>query len=380
MIIRVSNLIVKELIQFGRDKMLAAFILLAPALQLILMAQNIERGITEQPVVVWDQDRGRFSRQLVAKLDNTEELRVAYQVQGMEQVRRLMDRGDARLAVIIPVGFSEELNRSYLPQHGARLESAIQVGVIADATNTLAASTTLGAATGAIGRLTADLATNYGLVSTEFVDFRSDVRFNPTMDFRDFSIPAQLGFITYQVTLAIASLGLARERELGTLEQLMVTPLRRLELALGKGIPALAIGCLNFVMMWAITLLMFQVPMNGSVLLLVGLTLLFVSTVVSWGMVISAISRTQQQAILFVFILAMVEITFSGFMVPVKNMPSFLQFISRFAPLQHYLVIIRSIMLKGAGLRELWPQVLALVGLSIVMGVLSLRIVGQRSS
>ena len=380
MVIRIGNLIVKELIQFRRDRMLAIFILLAPALQLILMAQNVERGITEQPVVVLDRDHGRFSRQLVVNLDNTDELQVAYYVQSMERVRSLMDQGDARLAVVIPAGFTEELSRSHLPQWGSRPGSPIQVGIIADATNTLAASTTLGAATGAVGRLTASLTTSYDLVFTEFVDFRSDIRFNPTMDFRDFSIPAQLGFITYQVTLAIAALGLARERELGTLEQLMVTPLRRLELALGKGVPALGIGSLNFAIMWAITLVVFQVPMNGSVFLLGGLTLLFVATVVSWGMVISAISRTQQQAILFVFILAMIEITFSGFMVPVKNMPPFLQFISRFAPLHHYLVIIRSIMLKGAGLRELWPQALALAGLSIVMGALSLRIVGQRRS
>jgi ABC-2 type transport system permease protein len=113
--------------------------------------------------------------------------------------------------------------------------------------------------------------------------------------------------------------------------------------------------------------------MNGSVLLLFALTLLFVVTVVNWGLVISSISRTQQQAILFVFILAMMEITFSGFMVPVKNMPAFLQVISRFAPLQHYLVIIRSIMLKGAGLDVLWPQILALVALSLILGAVSLR-------
>lgn len=380
MIIRTGNLIIKELIQFRRDRMLSIFILLAPALQLILMAQNVERGITEQPVAILDQDHGRLSRQLVVNLDNTEELHVVYHVQSMDQVRDLMDQGDAHLAVVIPAGFSQELTNSRSPQQKTRAVAPIQVGIIADATNTLAASTTLGAATGVVGRLTADLATNYGLVSTEFIDFRTDIRFNPSMDFRDFSIPAQLGFITYQVTLAIASLGLARERELGTLEQLMVTPLRRLELALGKGIPALAIGSLNFAMMWVISLLVFQVPMNGSVFLLAALTLLFVATVVSWGMVISAISRTQQQAILFVFILAMIEIAFSGFMVPVKNMPSFLQFISRFAPLQHYLIIIRSIMLKGAGLQELWPQVIALVTLSLVMGVVSLRIVGQRSS
>jgi ABC-2 type transport system permease protein len=198
------------------------------------------------------------------------------------------------------------------------------------------------------------------------------------MDFQDFSIPAQLGFITYQITLAVAALGLARERELGTLEQLMVTPLRGFELTLGKGIPAAAVGSLNFALLFIISLTVFQVPMNGSLALLAALTLLFVAAIVGWGLVLSAISRTQQQAILFVFILAMVEITFSGFMVPVENMPPFLQVISRLAPLQHYLIIIRGIMLKGAGLEELWSQTMALAVLAVVTGLASLRIIARR--
>jgi ABC-2 type transport system permease protein len=118
--------------------------------------------------------------------------------------------------------------------------------------------------------------------------------------------------------------------------------------------------------------------MNGSLLLLAGLTLLFITTVVSWGVVISAISHTQQQAILFVFIQAMVDVTFSGYLVPVKNMPAFLQFVSRFVPLQHYLVIIRSVTLKGAGLHVLWPQVAALAGLTLIMGLIALRTATHR--
>jgi ABC-2 type transport system permease protein len=216
------------------------------------------------------------------------------------------------------------------------------------------------------------------MIVPEFIDFRTNVRFNPTMDIRAYSVPAQLGFITYQVTLAVAALGLARERELGTLEQLMVTPLRHFELTVGKGIPAIAIGGVNFAVMWFISLVVFQVPMNGSPLLLAALTLLFVTTEVSWGLVISSISRTQQQAILFVFIQAMVDMTFSGFMVPVKNMPALLQFISRFVPLQHYLSIVRGIMLKGAGLGELWPHVVALILLSLGMGFVALRSVSRR--
>jgi ABC-2 type transport system permease protein len=242
----------------------------------------------------------------------------------------------------------------------------------------MAASVTMRAAAGAVDRFSADLAGSYGQVTPEFVDFRTDVPFNPLLDYRDSTIPAQLGFITYQVSLAVAALGLARERELGTLEQLMVTPLRRSDLALGKGIPAIAVGALNFSVMWFICMTLFQVPMNGSPALLVALTLLFITAIVSWGVVISSISRTQQQAILFVFILAMVDMAFSGFMVPVRNMPPLFQVIARFVPLRYYLTIVRSIMLKGASLQQLLPEVAALAALCVALGALALFSVARR--
>jgi ABC-2 type transport system permease protein len=369
MLLRIQNLIIKELIQFGRDRVLTLFILLAPALQLILMAQSIERGVTEQPVAILDLDRSPQSRQLITALDNTEELHIQFYIESTDEMRRLIDEGKARMAVIIPAGFARELSSSQSPQ---------QIQIIVDATNTVAASMTMGAATGVVNRFSSDLATSLGLMVPQLIDIRSNVRFNPTMDFRDFSVPAQLGFITYQVTLAVAALGLARERELGTLEQLMVTPLRRFELTVGKGLPAVAIGAVNFAVMWFISLTVFQVPMNGSPLLFAAMSLLFIAAVVGWGLVISAISRTQQQAILFVFIQAMVEIALSGFMVPVENMPPILRTISHFVPLRHYLVIVRSVMLKGAGLDELWPHVLALVFLSVIMGLIALRSVARQ--
>jgi ABC-2 type transport system permease protein len=368
MLNRVSNLIVKELIQFGRDWVLTLFILLAPALQLILMAYASERGVTEQPVALLDLDRSRLSRQLAVNLDNAAELRLQFHAESMEELRYLLDAGQARLATIIPAGFGQGLLSA---------QSTQQIQVIVDATNTVAASVTMNAAQGVVGRFSSDLAAEHGLVMPEFIDFRTNVRFNPTMDFRDFSIPAQLGFITYQVTLAVASLGLARERELGTLEQLMVTPLRRLELTVGKGFPAIAIGGLNFAVMWGISLIVFKVPMNGSPLFLVALSLLFISVQVGWGLVISAVSRTLQQAILFVFVQAMVDVAFSGFLVPVKNMPALLQAISRLVPLQHYLVIMRSVMLKGAGPAELWPQILALGGLGLTIGLVAMHSVAR---
>lgn len=360
MLLRIRNIIVKELIQFRRDRLLTAFILLAPMLQLVLMAQAVERGINEQAVVILDLDRTSFSRELLANLDNSQELRVEYYVDSMDQVQNLLDEGRARLAVLIPAGFSKDIAQLLAPG-----SDAVTVQIIADATNTVAASIALSGATDVLTRFSSDLAAGYGLVVPEFIDFRTNLRFNPTLDFRKHTIPAQVGLITYQVALAVAALGLARERELGTLEQLIVTPLRRFELTLGKGLPAVAVGAVNFLFMWLISLVGFKVPMTGSVSLLWGLTLLFVAAVVGWGVVLSAVSRTQQQAILFVFIQVMVDMAFSGFLVPLKNMPALLQAIARFVPLQHYLVIIRAVMLKGAGIPELWPHILALALLSV---------------
>ncbi len=367
--VRIGNLVVKELIQFGRDRLLSTFILLAPALQLLLMAAAVEQGINEQPVAILDLDRSRLSRQLVMLLDNSEELDVEFYVDSLDEMRRLLDLGEVRLAAIIPVDFAQGLLD---PTATERIQ------IVVDATNSMASGVVASAATGVVGRFSADLAASYGIVVPEFIDFRTEIRFNPTMDVRDFTIPAQLGFITYQVTLAVAALGLARERELGTLEQLMVTPFRRLELAVGKGIPAVAIGGINFAAMWSISRIIFDVPMNGSVPLLAALTLLFIGAVVGWGIFISAVSHTQQQAILFVFIQAMVDVTFSGFLVPVNNMPTVLRTIAYFVPLQHYLVIIRGVMLKGAGLDELWPQVAALAALSLAVGLVGLRSVARR--
>jgi ABC-2 type transport system permease protein len=376
LIVRVLNLIRKELIQFRRDRLLALFILLAPALQLILLARTVERGIRQQPVAILDLDRSPRSRELWSRLDNTEELQIRYQVDSEDQVRALLDEGKARLAVIIPAGFARELERVYASDAGASPARTVQV--LSDATNTVAASITMGAAAAAVNRFSADLAEGRGSVVPELIDFRTNVRFNPGMDIRTYTIPAQLGFITYQVTLAVAALGLARERELGTLEQLMVTPLRRPELALGKGIPAMVIGGLNFLAMWAIGIVVFHVPMNGSPLLLVGLTVLFLFAVVSWGLLLSAISRTQQQAILFVFIQAMIDMTLSGYLVSTRNMPPLLRALSQFVPLQYYLDIVRNVMIKGAGLAELWPQALALAALGLVMSGVALRSVARR--
>lgn len=356
MLSRISNLVVKEFIQFFRDWRMTGLILTLPVLQLILLAQATGSRISDLQVAVLDFDRSSGSRQLVAALDNRRELSVAHYPETLAGTRHLLDQGEATLAIIIPSGFAADLSD---------VSRMAKVQLIADASNDIPGSIALNAARGAVAVFAAN--------PVSIVELRTTVRFNPHFDFRYFSVPAQVGFIVYQVTLTVASIGLARERELGTLEQLMVMPLRRIELVIGKAVPALVIGMLNFVLMLAITILVFDVPLRGSLLLLFGLTLLFVITEIGYGMLISAIARTQQQAILFVFVLAMMDMTFSGYLVRLKNLPVMLQAIAQVVPFSHYLVIIRGVMLKGAGLDALWPHAAAMLLMGLLVTAVAVR-------
>ena len=203
------------------------------------------------------------------------------------------------------------------------------------------------------------------------LNVRTQVRFNPTLNVSFFVISAQLGFIIYQVALIVAALGITRERELGTLEQLLVTPLQRVELIIGKAIPAVDRGQRQFLHHVADRdSRVSNLPMRGSFPLLFCLSVLFIIAEVGWGLMISAFSHTQQQAVLFVFVLAMTDVAFSGYTVPVERLPQVMQWLAQLFPFQHYLQILRGVMLRGADLSTLWPQALALVVLAIgSMGV-----------
>jgi len=361
---RIRNLVRKEFIQISRDRVLIVFLILAPVLQLALLAQTTSRSIRERPLAVLDLDRSHFSRQLIAALENTETLSLCCMPPDQEAVRRLLDRGQADLAVVIPAGFADRLLDADTPA---------QVQLIADGTNNVVASNVLVAAEGAIARFGGQVASKYGAstAAADPIDFRVSIRYNPTLNTRHYTIPAQVGFIIYQVTLAVASVSLAREREVGTLEQLIIAPLSRLEIIIGKAVPPLVIGAVDFALMLAITILVFDVPMRGSLALLAALTLLFIVAETSWGLMISTIARTQQQAVLFVFVQAMLDMTFSGYLVPVKNLPWLLRLISNLVPMQHYLAVIRNIMLKAATVSVLWSHIAALAGLGLLISMLA---------
>ncbi len=367
MLARIWNLVVKEFIQLRRDRLLTFFIVSIPLVQLILFARSTGRGFNHLPMAVLDLDGSQLSRRLITVLDNTQELDARYYPRNQAEVRYLLDGDRADLAVIIPAGFARELDAPH---------SSPQIQIIADGSNNIIGSTALSAAQGVIEDFARDLASRYGAGTADSIDLRPSIRFNSTLNTRHYTLPALMGFLISQITLVVASLAFARERELGTLEQLMVTPLRRLELITGKAVLALIIGTVNFLLLLTLTVVGFEVPLKGSPLLLSALALLFILAEIGWGVMISTISHTQQQAVLFVFLLTMIDMTFSGYLVPVSNMPWLLRMLSVFVPLRYYLTIIRGIMIKGATLGALWPEIGALAFLSLgilTLGLLSLN-------
>jgi ABC-2 type transport system permease protein len=210
------------------------------------------------------------------------------------------------------------------------------------------------------------------------IDLDMRVWFNEELKTSNYEVPSELGFMLAGVALMLASLGIARERELGTLEQLLVTPVRSAEIILGKALPVLLLAYLNFLLMLLLVVFVFKVPMRGSWALLLGIALFYLLIEMVWGLMISAVSKTQVQALLLAFTLMMVEVVFSGYAFPVENMPWLLRQIANFVPIKHWLIILRSILLKGAGVDVFWRELLSLAGLGLLINVATIGFLRRR--
>jgi ABC-2 type transport system permease protein len=353
----ILNLTWKELLQLLRDRLLLIFLILTPAIQLFLIAEATGAGVRGIRLAVWDQEQSTLSQDLVTALNNTDEFILMHRAASYQELHDLIAQGEATVAVIIPPDLTRNLYRP-----GGKPT----VSVIVDGTNVIVAGSVLSAMQGAVNELTQDLAAAQmpGLVPAG-IDLKVDTAFNSTLNMRVSTLPSQLSFITYQLVLVIAAVGLVRERELGTMEQLVVTPISRLQLVLGKALMASIIGLLNFYLLVLLLTWGFKVPLRGDLTLLAILGVLFIITEIGWGTLISILTTSQQQAILLVFLLAMLEVTFSGYLVPTGNMPGFMQAIAQFSPLQHFTYITRAVFLKGADITMLWTHVVAMALLAV---------------
>ena len=358
----------KEFVQLRRDPKLFPVIFISPILQLILLGYAANLDIKNIPAVVCDLDRSAASREFIGRFVNSGYFSVEAEVERMAEIDRYLDHGEAAMAFLIPRGFGDNL--------AGRREASVQI--IADGSESQSAS--IGVNYAALVALTftqkivfeaIERAGGSGL-SPVLVKPELRVWYNPELKSRNFMVPGVLGLILMIMTTTLASLGIVREREAGTMEQLIVTPIRPYELIAGKLLPFVLIGLVDTAFVISVARGWFGIPIRGSIALLVLLCLAFMLNTLGIGLFVSTISRTQQQAMLTSLFFIMPQIVLSGFVFPIENMPKFFQIITTVIPSRYFFVIIRGIMLKGAGWPELWPQAGALLGLGTVILTLSI--------
>ena len=373
MLTRIWTLAAKELIQLWRDKMILIFVFFGPVTELALVAWATSGDIDHLPTAVVDRDHSPASRALVQALENTGTFDADYFMPAETQAQDLVDTGTVLVALFIPPGFEETLIAAREPA---------QLQVILDGADPSAARTAAGSAEQAIAAFAQEAALQrLGPMTShwgEVIELDVRVWFNEELKTSHYEVPSELGFMLVGVALMLASLGIARERELGTLEQLMVTPLRSTELIFGKALPVLFLSYLNFLLMLGLVVFAFGIPMRGSWALLLTIAFFYLLIEMVWGLMISAVSRTQVQALLLAFMLMMIEVVFSGYAFPVENMPWLLQGIANFVPIKHWLLILRGILLKGAGVDVFWRELLSLAALGVAINVATIFFLRRR--
>ncbi|MCD6284750.1 MAG: ABC transporter permease [Anaerolineae bacterium] len=369
MLRRVWSLTVKEFIHLINDWWMPAFMLFGGASELLLVGWATSRPIANLPLMVLDQDRSSASRGVITALENTGTFALHTQAQSMEAIQDALDRGEITAAVIIPPDFDNEL------ASGAGHPS---LTVMLNGAESTPATAALRAVKGVVRDLGEKVAFQHlGLSPSEFAGFDVSLRvwFNEELSEAYYMTPAELGLMLEFTVLLFAALSFSRERELGTLEQLLVMPFSSMEIIIGKSIPVALVGLFDFVLMLGAIHFVFGVPVRGSLPLLLILASGYLLVELGKGMVISIVSRTQHQAFLLVMMIGMTDFMFTGYAAPVESMPRIIQIVANIVPAHHWLTILRGILLKGAGLDVLWPHVLALVALGLVIGVFSLRFV-----
>ena len=354
----------KEILHIVRDKRTLAIMLIIPLVEMLLFGYAVTTDIKHLPLAVLDQDRSAQSRDLVDAYRVSSVFDINAFVTSEEELARLIDSGEARAGLIIAPGFSDDLLK----------RGSAQVAFIIDGSDPTVASTSLSTAVTVGQARSVEVVRSYlarrgvPVSGAPGLEVRTRVWYNPDMVSANFMVPALIGFILQILTTMLTALSIVREKELGTVEQLIVTPIQPLELIVGKIVPYALIAIFDAVEILVLGSWWFNVPINGSVSLLIGLSCVFLLNSLGIGVLISSVARTQQEAMFLSFFSMFPAIFLSGFMFPLASMPGVLQTLSYAVPLRYFLIIVRGIVLKGNGLDILWPQALALAvfGVAIV--------------
>jgi ABC-2 type transport system permease protein len=367
---RLVSIIRKEFIQITRDRRTLIIILIIPIMQLFLLGYSATSDVRNVPLAVFDQCRCTESRRLLDAYRAADYFRLAYDVGSEDDIRILIERGDARAGLIIP------------PDYNLRLaDGNAEVAFILDGSDAAAGSTAFSAAT-LIGQahatqLMMERLQRSGMNVENFqppLQVRTRVWYNPDLVSSYFMIPGVIGMILFAITSILTATAIVRERERGTIEQLIVTPIQPWELVVGKILPYVILAFIDTLEVLAIGHWWFGVPVRGDLGLILGCSGLLLLSGLGIGLFASTIANTQQEAMLTVWMTLLPSIFLSGFFFPLEAMPKVLQWVSYIIPLRYYLVIIRALLIKGVGAGAIWNEILALTLFGIViMGAASVR-------
>ena len=363
---RLFSIIRKETAQLLRDRRTLGTIITLPIIQMVLYGY-LSNEVLQQPTAVWDQSASTESRALVSTFENTRYFSVRYWASNLGEIERRLDAGQVKVGLVIPPDYAKRL----------RGGEPVQVMIMVDASDATSARVILSVA-GGVG---ASISRDVGIVQLaraglrpppQPVEVRTRAWYNPNLQSQLFIVPGVLGLVLQFTTTFLTIGAIVRERELGTLEQLVVTPIRPSELMLGKILPLIGLGYINLTFILLLAWAWFGVTVKGSILLLYLMTLAFFFSSLGIGTLLSTVSRTFQQAAQLAQLVLLPSILISGFLFPRESLPKVLYWIGYAVPLTYFVTIIRGILVKGVGFRYLYPQIIPLVFLGAVVFTLAI--------
>ena len=359
---RIAQIVWKEIIHFRRDRRMFGLILLMPVLELFIFGYVVATDIDQIPIAVCDFDRTAESRAYVEQRERSGYFQVAARCERAADVDRILDRGEARVALLIPPDFAELLSRRQPARVMAAVDgtnsntSTIAISYLEQITLAQAVDVIFPAANGE------SVVARQALVEPE-----PRVWFNPELRSVRFMVPGIICVLLMESLVIMTAIAIVKEKERGTIEQILVSPIRRFELIVGKAIPFIGLGYLNVAIVMLVGTYWFDVAIAGSTLLLLAFTGLFILTCLGMGLAVSAVSNTQQQASMAGQFVILPNMFFSGFMFPIASMPEAVQKFTYVIPLRYYIAIVRGIFLKGVGWAELWDEALILLVYGVVI-------------
>lgn len=355
-------MVLKEFIQIFRDKRMKAIVFVIPLLQTMVFGYAVTTDVNNIPTAIYDLDKSFESRELSRRLEASGYFNIIYAPESTAEIQNLLDKGKITVAIQINRGFSADIKR--------QIQTPVQI--LVDGTDSNTATVAMDYANRIIMKYAADLI-GHNPVPAKIV-LHSRAWYNPELKSKNYNVPGVIAMVIMLTSLLLTSMAVVREREIGTMEQLMVTPLKPIELILGKTIPFAIIAFFDMILITAFGVLKFDIPIRGSLLILPIATAIYLLSVLGTGLFISTIAKTQQQALMATFLFYMPAVLLSGFMFPIENMPIVFQYATYINPLRYFLVIIRGLFLKGNGIAILWPQMTSLFVLgTAVMTLSSLR-------